>query len=212
MFCEKCGNEVREQDPFCTKCGARLTPPQAAPSEEPCLTEGEKKAEEMTRYCLEHYNWVREDAVFRDSARKNEEKFLRCYFRAIEKEIQADEKELLCFAGMHDFRSKMWHLGSYGYVLTNRRLIMAGALGSAVDCLNYYQIVRVAYSKNFSCRLRSVYLKDLKQVTEAMISGKDVIRFETADGSFNIMFPCNNISHGLCNEINKILSSLRVST
>lgn len=209
MFCPKCGNQVQPQDAFCGKCGGRLTPSPDAPAEKPCLTEAEKKAEEMTRHCMEHYDWAPKGTLRENIVRKNEERSLRCYFRAIEREIQADERELLCFAGMHGYKSQMWDLGGYGYVLTNRRLIMAGALGSAADCLNYYHFMKAACSKNFACRLKSLYLKDLKQVSEAMMSGKDVIRFETTDKTFNVMFRGSNITHSLCDKINTILASLR---
>lgn len=212
MFCGKCGNQVHEGDAFCTKCGAALHENAGQSTNVEgcyCQTETEKKVEEMTQYCLNNYTFVSETAINRNAVEKNTERILRCYFKAIEKEIQSDEEELLCFSGNHNFKSKMRHLGPYGYVLTNRRLIMAGACGSNADSFNYYQIMRYLFSKNFSCRMKSIYLKDLKNVTEDMVAGKDILRFETEKDTFNVMFPGNNVTHRLCSEIQGILDSLK---
>lgn len=165
-------------------------------------------AEEMTQYYYENI-------ILTETSENSSPEFIELntkvvtrHFEMLLNEVQSDEKCLLCFTGVHKFKSMLNHVWFYEYILTNRRLIMAGRQSNAVNILPYYNVYR---KKDFKCHIASLYLNELSDVTAGMVKEKDVITFHAKNkkDSFNVMFAKKNLTHKLCKEIHNVLEQNR---
>ncbi len=164
-------------------------------------------AEGMAEYCINNYLDEETEKTCNEKRRSYLKKFFLNLCKTLFKEMQSDEECILYFVGVHDY-STFWSLGPYVYMLTNRRLIMVGAYSSKFDLLNYPQMFKTNFGKDFPCRKNSLYLTELKNVTVDMVNGHDIIKFHANEKTFNVMFLRGNTTHNLCNEINNALDRI----
>ena len=58
-------------------------------------------------------------------------------------------------------------------------------------------------------KVSALYLRDIIDVTENMVSNHDVITFNTAKDSINVLFYMQNVTHRLCDQINAVIKEYR---
>ena len=73
-----------------------------------------KTSNEMYQYCLANKYF---ESVTKKGALKN--------FELIADALLNDEEVVMCFAGLHNFRSASKHDGNFAYAITTKRIIMA---------------------------------------------------------------------------------------
>lgn len=200
MNCKNCGNEVNNNERFCPNCGVALAE-QENVTKKIMINGIEMSAADMVEYCIEN-KFV--------NGNKNE---WRIFFENIINEIQSDETPILCFAGNHDYKGGVNTSGMHSYVLTDKRLIIAGWYDKKSSMLNpikaYSNVFKALSTKCPKCNRASVYIRDITGTSVDMVKNHDVITFHTAKGDFNVMFYNNNVTHELCNKINEALKQVR---
>ncbi len=73
-----------------------------------------RTAEEMYNYCLEN--------GFGQGMTRN---WALKHFSLIEKNLAPDEEPIMCFIGLHNYKSITKHDNNYAYAVTNKRIMMA---------------------------------------------------------------------------------------
>lgn len=162
-------------------------------------------AEDMAR------KWVganfKEDKIVNSLNRKLYIRYYANCFKTLLEEMQSDESCLLYFAGAY-FKSTVVHSGDYAYILTNKRIIMAGAFSNMGTMMIPFNAFK-SFKKNFSCAKKVLYLNELQDVTMDMIINCDALKFQAGDKSFYVRFYGKNITHKLCKEIHEVLDKLK---
>ena len=207
MFCQKCGNKVNEGDRFCASCGAPVKLPINNEVKKLQLDGVEMSAEDMLQYCIKnHY-------LKTDNIRKADVKVYKAMFESLINEVQNDETPILCFVGQYNYKNAFSTAGERTYLLTNKRIISAGCFSSTLatyNPLNTYSTFYQCYiSKNPKFKISALYLRDIIDVTENMVSNHDVITFNTAKDSINVLFYKQNVTHRLCDQINAVIKEYR---
>lgn len=139
-----------------------------------------KGAEEMYQYCL--------DNNFGTGTNKN---WSINHFLLIQQSLQADEKVLMCFMGLHNYKSATKHDNNYAYAITNKRVILA-------------------QQQTFGEVVQSIMLNNINDVTmtSGMLSG--TITFDTIKEVFNVSVPASSATL-ILNKIHEILYSQKNS-
>lgn len=207
MYCKNCGNEVKNNNKYCPHCGTALAE-QENVTKKIMIKGVEMSAADMVEYCIEN-KFINIANLWANQTKKE----WRIYFENIINEIQSDETPILCFAGNHDYEGGMNTSGMHSYVLTDKRLIIAGWCEKKSSMLNpikaYTVIFKAFMAKNPKCDKASVYIRDITGTSVDMISGHDVITFHTVKGDFNVMFYNNNVTHEFCDKINEALKQIK---
>lgn len=209
IFCKKCGNEINEYDKFCKNCGAAISIADVERRRKTIQMDGqERSAADLVKYCMEH-RFINVANYMQDQTKKE----WRIFFENIIDAIQSDETPILCFAGHHDYDGGLRTSGMHGYMLTDKRLIIAGWIGEKLNPLSLIKatsvLVKATLDKNPKCSMESIYVPDIIGTTTDMVSGWDVITFHTAKGNFNVMFYNHDVTHQFSNRINEILKQLK---
>ena len=206
MFCSKYGNEVLGVDKFCPKCGTAIG--EVAKEEKTVIINGASMtADELVDLCIDN-----KFIIIAEFGKNQTKKEWRIFFENIIDEIQSDETPLLCFAGNNNYKGKINTSGMHSYILTNKRLIAAGWYDSNASLFNpvkAYSNIFKALTQHPKCSKESIYLRDVVAAKTNMVDGHDVITFDTVNGSFNVMFYNNNVTHELCDKINEILKQVK---
>ena len=207
MICKKCGNPVNKHDRFCAKCGSAMEAP--VKEIKTLIIDGVKmSAMDMVDYCIQNKYIV--VGSFMSNQTKKERSI---FFENIINEMQDDETAILCFAGNHDYKGGINTSGMHSYVLTNKRLMIAGWYGKKSGMTNplkaYSNIYKATLAKNPKCDKDSVYVRDITHTDADMVGGHDVITFHTTKSDFHVMFYSHNVTHQLCTKINAALKELK---
>jgi len=222
-YCINCGQKLDSSAKFCSKCGT------------PCESYAEPTAcEEAQDYTQMDYklkpgmspedmaekwvnvSWKKNENVdnltstlVKGMDRAIYPRYYANCFKTLLNEIQIDEKGLLYFTGVYEHAGNhLLDAGAYAYILTNKRIIMAGAfsnMGSAVIPFNAFK----QFLKNFTCAKKTLYLHELQDVTMEMVRGFDALLFHAGSKSFRVVFAGKNITHRLCKEIHDVLNQLK---
>ena len=208
MFCSKCGFEISGDDKFCPKCGANHVKGDNNQEKSININGMNMTAEGMVQYCIDN-DYIK----IPESSKKLGKKEWKHYFENIIAEIQSDETPLLCFAGMHNYKSKWNNSGQHSYILTNKRLITSGLYNKNSSSFNplamYGSLFKICVQKHPKFCVDAVYLRDVIGIRANMVDGSDVITFQTTKGDLNIMLYNSNLSHQLCDKINATLKQIK---
>ena len=129
-------------------------------------------AEDMAKECIEVNVKEYTDPLNRSGKKVYLRYYTNC-FNALLKEIQSDERCLLYFVGRHfQSTSSIINSGNYVYILTNRRIIMAGAFSNMGTMLIPFNAFKMSL-KNFPCAKKPLYLNELQDVIEGMSRSRD---------------------------------------
>lgn len=210
MFCQKCGNKVNEGDRFCASCGAPVKLPINNEVKKIQLGGVEMSAEDMRQYCIKNH-YLKTDNF--DTFHELNVKIYKGMFESLINEVQNDETPILCFVGAYDYKNVLSNAGERTYLLTNKRIISAGFYSSTLATFNPLNNFPIFYksfiSKNPKFKVSALYLRDIIDVTENMVSNHDVITFNTAKDSINVLFYMQNVTHRLCDQINAVIKEYR---
>lgn len=150
---------------------------------EKCKTtqkENSKGAQEMYQYCI--------DNNFGMGLSKN---WSIKHFLLIQKALQNDERVLMSFIGLHNYKSASKHDNNFAYAITNKRLILAQqqALGEVVQSIN---------------------LDNINDVTKSSGILSGTITFDTIKEVFNVNVS-SSAATAITNKIHEILYSQNTS-
>ena len=150
---------------------------------EKCKTtqkENSKGAQEMYQYCI--------DNNFGMGLSKN---WSIKHFLLIQKELQNDERVLMSFIGLHNYKSASKHDNNFAYAITNKRLILSQqqALGEVVQSIN---------------------LDNINDVTKSSGILSGTITFDTIKEVFNVNVS-SSAATAITNKIHEILYSQNTS-
>lgn len=222
-YCQNCGKKLNNNAKFCDRCGTQCdnnTGPAAWENVQDYTQMGYElkpgmSPEDMAANWTEA-NWGKNEGMdnltskcFKGLDRIIIPRYYTNCFKTLLNEIQSDEKGLLYFAGTYTHaKNPLLHAGDYTYILTDKRVIMAGAfsnLGSIVIPFNAFR----SLLKNFTCAKKTLYLNELQDVTVEMVQGCDALLFHADNKSFRVIFAGKNITHRLCKEIHEVLDQLK---
>lgn len=209
MFCMNCGKEMDAGAKFCTCCGQLFEISDKTPQD--MILSGKSRdeldAEEMARDCLANRNPFSSNAKARILPGWKAQ--MKQYYAAMLDQMQDDEQCFLYFGGLHKYKSPLWHLGPYGYILTNKRLIMCGAFAKNADNFNYCAIMKELLCMKFACRVQSLYLEDIREIRENRVSGNEALTITTAFENFHVVIRRYGVAHELCKQIGAVLHTYR---
>ena len=113
------------------------------------------------------------------------------HFLLIQKALQNDERVLMSFIGLHNYKSASKHDNNFAYAITNKRLILAQqqALGEVVQSIN---------------------LDNINDVTKSSGILSGTITFDTIKEVFNVNVS-SSAATAITNKIHEILYSQNTS-
>lgn len=222
-YCQNCGKKLDNSAKFCSKCGTRCES-----NAEPVVWE-EAQSDTQMGYEFKPgmspedmaakwagVNWGKNDGMDNLTAKSikgiGRALYPRYYtncFKALLNEMQSDEKGLLYFTGTHmHAKNPLLHAGDYTYILTDKRVIMAGAFGNFGSMVIPFNAFKQLL-KNFTCAKKTLYLNELQDVTVEMVRGYDALLFHAGNKSFRVVFAGKDVTHRLCKEIHEALNQLK---